>query len=288
MHVAVTGGSGFVGRALIRSLIQAGHRVTALSRSGHKPDLLSDIADSDLQWLVGDVHALTPSVLTQLAAADVMAHLAWDGLPNYHSLHHLDRVLPGEMTFLRRLVEGGAKRVMVTGTCFEYGLQDGAIAEDAPVQPVTAYGMAKDGVRRYLIALQRHIPFTLQWVRLFYLHGPGQNPNSLLSQLDAALARGEQTFPMSQGEQLRDYLAVDQAAEHLRCVIETPAFDGIVNVGSGCPISVRTVVENHLKLKEKSIHLERGRYPYPDYEPLAFWANVTKFKGLIAHNTDNQ
>jgi dTDP-6-deoxy-L-talose 4-dehydrogenase (NAD+) len=79
-----------------------------------------------------------------------------------------------------------------------------------PTAPVTPYGLAKDTLRKFLEMLQEVHPFTLQWVRLFYLYGPGQNPKSLLSQLDAAIEQGDPVFRMSGGEQLRDYLPVDR------------------------------------------------------------------------------
>lgn len=281
MHVAVTGGTGFVGRPLIAQLLARGHTVTAVLRPGTSPPAIAGNGGAAPDWLEGDVHALPPELLRRLASADVVAHLAWPGLPNYQALFHLDETLPREMAFLRALVEAGAARLLVTGTCFEYGLQDGELRETAPTCPVTAYGMAKDGLHRYLNALRRHVPFLLQWARLFYLHGPGQNPKSLLSQLDAAIDRGDTHFPMSAGEQLRDYLSVEDAARRLLRLLETPTLTGAVNVASGRPLSIRRLVEKHMETRGVSLRLDLGHYPYPSYEPLAFWAGVTKYEEAI-------
>ena len=54
------------------------------------------------------------------------------------------------------------------------------------------------------------------------MHGPGQNPKSLLAQLDAAIDRGDAVFNMSGGEQLRDYLPVSQVAADLAMITESP------------------------------------------------------------------
>ena len=47
--------------------------------------------------------------------------------------------------------------------------------------------------------------------------------------------------------------------------------NGIINCCSGIPISIRNLVENYLKENNKHIKLNLGYYPYPDYEPMAFW-----------------
>jgi dTDP-6-deoxy-L-talose 4-dehydrogenase (NAD+) len=96
-----------------------------------------------------------------------------------------------------------------------------------------------------------------------------------LAQLDQAIERGDSVFNMSGGEQLRDYLPIQQVADYLAAIIEDREFNGIVNVCSGRPISVRSFVEGHLAQKGKSMRLNLGHYPYPDYEPMAFWGDPT-------------
>src|SRR3546814_20122545 len=64
----------------------------------------------------------------------------------------------------------------------------------------------------HMSSLRETIPFELAWPRLFYLFGPGQSPNSLYSQLQAAIARGDESFDMPGGEPVRDYLPLPDAA----------------------------------------------------------------------------
>jgi nucleoside-diphosphate-sugar epimerase len=81
---------------------------------------------------------------------------------------------------------------------------------------------------------------------------------------------------MSGGEQLRDYLAVEQAADHLVALAGKRREHGIVNVCSGRPVSVRALVEGWIAANGWSIELDLGRYPYPAHEPMAFWGDATK------------
>jgi dTDP-6-deoxy-L-talose 4-dehydrogenase (NAD+) len=113
------------------------------------------------------------------------------------------------------------------------------------------------------------------------MHGKGQNPRSLLAQLDASIDGGVDVFNMSGGEQLRDYLPVEEVAAHLVALAGHPTFDGIVNVCSGSPVSVRRLVEDRVAGRGAAIRLNLGYYPYPDYEPMAFWGDAGKLSRMM-------
>jgi dTDP-6-deoxy-L-talose 4-dehydrogenase (NAD+) len=211
-------------------------------------------------------------------------HLAWPGLPNYKALYHFEETLFADYRFLKDLVSAGYKHLLVTGTCFEYGMQSGQLDESMETKPSNPYGLAKDTLRRFLESLRTDSPFTLQWARLFYLYGRGQNPSSLLAQLERALEQGDAEFLMSGGEQLRDYMPVERVASDLVRLVEHPECDGIVNICSGKPISVRRLVEDFIKTRGKEIRLKLGHYPYPDYEPLEFWGSRTRWKEIQARD----
>ncbi|MDT4329975.1 NAD-dependent epimerase/dehydratase family protein [Methylomonas sp. MED-D] len=277
MKVLVTGASGFVGRHVVTHLLERGHRVTALARDAGKAQGL--VWFDRVEFLSGDVHAdRLPDRLGQL---DAVIHLAWPGLPNYRELFHFEQNLIGDYRFLKSLVEQGVGQLLVAGTCFEYGLRNGCLAEDLPTLPANPYALAKDSLRKFLQQLQRHHSFTLQWARLFYLYGEGQHANSLLAQLERAIADGRPTFDMSGGEQLRDYLPIEVAARRLVQLVERPDANGVYNVCSGTPISIRTLVERHIRKRGADIALNLGYHAYPDYEPMAFWGNRRKLTQLL-------
>jgi dTDP-6-deoxy-L-talose 4-dehydrogenase (NAD+) len=211
---------------------------------------------------------------------DAIVHLAWPGLPNYQDQFHLKINLSSDQLFLKNIIAVGAKHLLVTGTCLEYGMQSGKLSEETQPAPTTSYAQAKDKLRKFLQELQAKHPFTLQWVRLFYMYGPGQNPNSLLAQLDHAIDNKATVFNMSGGEQVRDYLPVEEVARYLVLLLEHPECSGIINCCSGKPISVRQLVEQRIAERKANIKLNLGYYPYPDYEPMAFWGDNAKLKKM--------
>lgn len=272
MKVAVTGATGFVGRHVVTELARRGVTITPLLR---KPGAEGGAVAFD--------HSHDPTDAFERAGRpEVLLHLSWGGLPNYNSLHHFEDERPAHYRFIRAMVQGGVKHVVVAGTCFEYGMQSGALHEDLDCRPANAYGHAKDALRRELALLARELPFRLTWARLFYLWGPGQAVDSLWPALNAAVARGDAQFPMSGGEQLRDYMPVQQAVATLVDLALTGHGEGTVNVCSGRPVSVRSLVEGWLRDNGWTIALKLGHYPYPSYEPLAFWGDDSRLRQRLA------
>ena len=108
-----------------------------------------------------------------------------------------------------------------------------------------------------------------------------QNPNSLLSQLNRALQNGDAVFNMSGGEQVRDYLPVEKVAVYIVSIALQQSVTGIINCCSGKGITVKELVQNYLKVKNKSIHLNLGFYPYTDYEPMSFWGDDGKLNKIF-------
>jgi len=279
MKIVITGATGFVGRHLVSELLARGHRVLAMARSMERGKSMPWF--KQVEFVPMDIHDPSLDPGTSLGVPDILVHLAWPGLPNYKDLFHFEQNLPASYRFVKKMVEAGVQHVLVTGTCFEYGMQSGPLSEDLPTMPENPYGLAKDTLRKFLQELQKHHPYILQWVRLFYMYGEGQNPNSLLAQLDCAIDQGQESFNMSGGEQLRDYLPVEEVARRLAVLVETPDINGILNCCSGKPISVRKLVEDRIRERKSSIRLNLGYYPYPDYEPMAFWGDPSRLRTIL-------
>lgn len=279
MRIAVVGASGFVGRYVLDRLsLMADAEVVATSRRGISPTP----SPEGIEWIALDLAAPGEYLFDRLGKPDVLIHLAWEGLPNYGECRHFDVEAPRHYRFLIDLARAGLRRVLITGTCFEYGMREGRLAETLPTEPFNQYGLAKDILRRQLEMALPSLGCGLLWARLFYMFGEGQNPTSLYPSVMRACAERAKRFPMSGGEQLRDFLPIRSVADYIvRLAIESDA-TGIVNVGSGVPHSVRAMVEGWIRGAGHDLTLELGHYPYPDYEPFAFWADTDRLTALLA------
>lgn len=268
MKVAVTGARGFIGRHVIAELARGNVEVIATERPGVVRDRP---AAANARWVSLDIANPPENSFTALGRPDVLLHLAWDGLPNYRSSHHFETELPRQYAFLSNLVRNGLPALVTVGTCFEYGQQSGPLAASLETRPTNPYGFAKDVLRKQLQYLKAAHPYKLTWARLFYMYGNDQPGTSLFAMLKAAVAAGHKEFPMSGGEQLRDYLPVSEVARRLAGLAEMPGDPGPINICSGQPISVRRLVETWIDQNGWTIEPKYGELPYPDHEPMAFW-----------------
>lgn len=279
--ILVTGASGFIGNYVITELLKSGFKVVATSSS--------PLNIEDKHWK--DQVEFVPFNLKDFSnntnyyslfqRPDLMIHLAWQGLPNYKALFHFEENLPGQYFFLKNIISNGLRDLTVAGTCFEYGFVEGCLSENMVTNPANAYAIAKDTLRKFLAQLQNNVPFSLKWTRLFYMYGKGQSSKSLFSQLDKAVEQHDTIFNMSGGEQVRDYLPVEQVAEYIQAIATQQAITGIINCCSGHPIKVKEIVQQYLRNKKATISLNFGYYPYPDYEPMEFWGDNSKLKTIL-------
>ncbi len=264
--VIVSGATGFIGQHLIPILLKDGYEVLAISRNRKRAESLPWF--KDVKFISYDFHS--NHEINEVQGFKGLIHLAWQDLPNYNSSIHMKKNLPCSYKFVEALLNKGVHQVLIAGTCFEYGLKSGAISSSSNTEPTTIYAAAKDNLRKKLTLLSLKKNFDLQWARIFYMFGKGQNSNSIISQLDFAIKQNQKVFHMSGGEQLRDYLPVEKAAEKLFYLYKS-GNKGVFNVCSGKPISIRNLVESYIEKKNSNIIPKYGYYPYSLHEPMQFW-----------------
>ena len=264
--IHLLGSEGFIGRALQREAgdLQLHCWSHRQSDPGHHFDLLKPSS-----W----------QALLKCQPTHVIL-LSWPGLPNYQEPFHVTRNLPACVELIEQLVEAGLQRLVVAGTCYEYGLQNGALKEDQFTDPVNCYAIAKDSLRRVIASRYSQKNLQWCWARIFYPFGQGQNSNSLLPSLQRAIEEGHPSFAMSSGRQVRDFVPVDQVAQLLLILARHPKAQGIYNCGSGHPASLRELAEEHIARSLSSTALKLGVYPDRQDEPLAFWADTSKIVHL--------
>ena len=279
--VLITGATGFIGNYVVRELLNRNCNVIATSANEEKARQMSWF--DQVVYIPWRLEAFNEKIDYYLFfdSPDAMIHLAWEGLPNYNDSFHTEINLPRHTHFLQNLLRNGLTDITVTGTCLEYGMQEGCLKEDMLVFPANPYAVAKNSLRIALQELQLQHHFILKWVRLFYMFGKGQSPKSLLSQLEKALKDNEPVFNMSGGEQVRDFLQIEKVAEYIVRIALQNKVAGIINCCSNQPVTVKQFVEDYLKKEKKTIKLNPGYYPYPDYEPMRFWGDNTKLKTIL-------
>jgi nucleoside-diphosphate-sugar epimerase len=223
-RVLVTGATGYIGRHAVAALERRGHDVVALS--SRQADLLAPDG---------------PERAVAAAEADALLHLAW------YAEHGRFWTAPENLDWvgasLRLLRAFGGRRVVMAGTCAEYGWDglDGPCVEGGtPLAPTTLYGAAKHATHVAAEAYAREAGVSLAWGRVFFSFGPGEAPGRLVAAVARALLAGEEV-PTTEGTQVRDFVAVEELGDAFAALVESDV-EGAVNVASGRGVPVRDVV----------------------------------------------
>lgn len=284
MNILVTGATGFIGNHVIEELLKYDENsIIATSRDIEKAKKFAWF--TKVKYIQCNLYSSSvDNFYDFFEKPDLVIHLAWESLPNYHDLVHIDKNLFKNYKVIENFVKNGLKNIVVTGTCFEYGMTNGCLSEDMLTNPSNSYSIAKDTLRKFIEELSKNYDFSYKWIRLFYMYGKGQSEKSLLSLIDKAIENGEKEFNMSGGEQLRDYLPVTEVAKNIVTISQNCTDSNIINCCSGKAISIRKLVEEYLYIKKYSMKLNLGYYPYLVYEPMAFWGDNSKLQKIKQGN----
>lgn len=276
MKVALTGGTGFIGQHVRKLLAKSNHDVLLVVRNQAK---IAELGANE-KFVIADISEDRNDWFDYLDQPDVLLHLAWGGLPNYLDNYHVEIELPIQTKFLSKVVASGLPKLVVAGTCYEYGLTSGALVESQETNPNTPYGVAKDRLRKSLSDLRSEFEFELTWARIFYPFGDGQSEVSIYSQLRASILNGDQQFKMGSGKQILDFISVEKVASALVYFTTRCAGVGLVNIGSGEPQSVLDFVQSQIRSLSAQIELLVGALPDRNFESQAFWADSSKLSSL--------
>ena len=279
MRVFVTGASGFVGAAVMHSLLEKGIETAALVSNSKTFDRLADLdgryvrIEGRLADIPGFRHAL------EAFRPDACIHLAWYAEPGKY-LYSPENVpiLQQSLTLLQTLIDIGCQQFVGVGTCAEYDTDVGFLREDDPTKPATIYAACKlsMGLIGQHMAAAAGIKFA--WGRLFYLYGEQEDSRRLVQALIQSLQQGK-PFDATAGEQVRDYLHRADVASALVTLVEQNA-QGIYNIASGIPITMRSLMETIGEIIGGKELIRFGAIPYRQWEPMFICGDNHKLKSL--------
>lgn len=246
MRLFVTGATGFVGSHFVLAALVAGHEVVGLRRSSHSvPRVPIKPAPS---WLDKTMDGL---VASDFAGVDVLVHLAAHtaNVP-YDTLENClwwNQTVPLQM--FRRAIDAGVTNFLVAGSCFEYGRSAERyefIPPDASLEPTLSYPTSKAAASVAFHGLAAEHRLRLAILRLSQVYGEGEQETRFWPSLRRAAMEGR-NFPMSAGEQVRDFIEVKDVAKALVSALDfkrvEPGIAYICNVGTGKAQTLRTFAE---------------------------------------------
>lgn len=273
MKIFLTGGTGFVGKYVINKL--KNEELLILNRSSknillesHKAQLLYGTLENINKW-EDKVKKFNP---------DATIHLAWEGIPDYGIEQSLKNLNYG-LNLYEFLSEINCKTILTTGSCWEYGGQQGKLSEDTPYKPFNAFTAAKHSLYTKGQGICRRKKIQFIWTRLFYVYGPSQRKESLIPYLINCAKNGH--IPEIKNPNAKnDFIYVEDVAEAICQLISKTKISDDFNIGSGKLISIQDIIDIIFKIFKLNKKIKKAEAQHQDILS-PFYANISKIEKAV-------
>lgn len=237
MKVVVMGSRGFLGRALVASLLDRRHEVLEIYRAHHAREF--DRSRVGLHSAVGSLEA-PPVEAIRAFAPDAAISLAWDTTPTSYLEAWSNHVyVASTLEFLRLCSDLGCSTISALSSCYATlgrPVQSGTVGGDIALR--SAYALAKRHLESGVISLASSAKKGCRSVvpRVYFPYGPGEHPSRLVSFCLREIQAGR-TPELRSAHSIVDYVHTSDCAQAITYLLESELC-GVVEIGSGIPTRV--------------------------------------------------
>ncbi len=263
MRLLVTGGAGFIGRALANRLVQEGHEVWVIDdlSAGDENALLPAVL-----FTRGDVRDV-PKLWTLLQDVDCVFHLAARVSVPQSVLYpgeYNDVNVGGTVSVMEAMRDAGVQRVVMASSGAVYGEQNTQpVREGLSPHPDSPYAVSKLAAEHYVHTIGALWGIETVCLRIFNAYGPGQQlPASHWPVVPRFLGQafsGGSVVAYGNGLQTRDYVFLDDVVDALVSAATARDVDRLtMNVGSGAETGVSELVQAIQRATGRELHVLRN------------------------------
>ena len=273
-RVAVTGATGFIGTHLLRSLHTAGAEIVSIVRTERQRTRQEILPFQVERILVEDVCRMGDAI--RQAAASYVVHLdAFISLERTLAavVQGIETNLISTISLLTACADIKAERVILLGSCEEYGQKFCPFDTTLALDPNSPYGASKAAASAYARMFYGSFQLPTVVLRPSVVYGPGQSPRQLISMVLQALAE-DRTIAVTEGYQTRDFVYIDDVVDSIMIALTATDIAGEAwNIGSGEVVTVRQALELIERVTGRTGLIQYGARPYAaserfHYEPM--------------------
>ena len=246
MNVLITGGSGFIGKAITDDLLKTNNNILSISRK-------KKISFSkNLKWLKADISKVNNYKNAILEfKPDILIHLSWDKIPNF-SKKNCDENKKNSKTLLNFIFKyTKCKKIIISGSCFEYSNKKKLCKETDACSPTDYFAKSKLDLYKWLKNKQKKYKITCLWFRIFYAYGYNQRKDSLIPYLINNIKKNK-PINLNNPNTSLDFINVKDVSKYFIKAIETKSKSGIYNIGTGKGIKLIKILQIIQKIQNNN------------------------------------
>jgi nucleoside-diphosphate-sugar epimerase len=282
--IFVTGATGFIGMHLLRRLIAEGYSVVAMVRkASEQKDRIEGVS-----YCYGDIRNyedIKKGFLT--SEPDAVIHL----VTYYAIMHRADEIgimvdtnVNGTINLLEAARESGRIKLFLnTSTCAVYEQKKHLLKEEDSLRPQNLYALTKLHAEEACSFYADTYSLPCVTLRLFPPYGPGDHERRLIPYVIGCILKN--TSPnLTTGKQEWDFVYVDDIINAYLAVLKSAPFGekhAIFNIGTGNPVSIRSVVERIRSVLHSDVELPWGSVPHRDNEVWYNSADSSKASSIL-------
>lgn len=262
----VTGGAGFIGSNIVKTLLEQGAEVTVLDdlSSGHEQNLAELIRAKEIRFVQGDIRD-EAAVRSAMKGADTVFHLA-ASVGNKRSIDHpeidSDINVNGTLRVLEAARDLGVEKVVSSSSAGIYGeLKTIPIDEGHPIEPLTPYGVSKLYTEKQTLAFANTYGFEAICLRYFNVYGPNQRFDAYGNVIPIFVFRALQEQPIiifGDGKQTRDFVHVADVVQANIAAARNRGVSGAFNIASGTQIEILDLAQRINQYLPEPVAIEFG------------------------------
>jgi|TARA_B100001105_G_C22364580_1_gene432003 nucleoside-diphosphate-sugar epimerase len=279
-RLLIVGGTGFIGRGVAREAINRRFQVSIISKNNCPK--LKQI--KGVEYIVVDITKKNELLLKLKGKLfDYVLNLGgYVDHTNYSSGGSgvYDAHFNGVRNLIDCLNKVGLKGFLQIGSSDEYGGNPAPQYENQRESPISPYSCAKVASTYFLQTLYKTERFPAIIFRPFLVYGPGQSDDRFIPQIIKGCLSGK-SFPVSRGEQLRDFCFIDDFIEAVFLALDNKAAHGeVINIASGKPVSIKNMIEKIVSI----VGFGRPKYggiKYREGENMTLYGDISKSKYIL-------
>lgn len=270
-NILITGASGFVGMHVMNVLDNLPNLNLFPVVRIKKKNIFKKFKNVKKIYVTKDIFNETEYWWKKkLFKIDIVIHIAWYTEYGKYLDSELNiNCLYGSLRLGNAVSKSNVKRFVGIGTCMEYNFAKPRVTVNTPLDPKNLYSITKVALFTSLRKLFMIKKIKFVWCRLFYLYGQGEDPRRLSAYIHKQIENGL-PIRLTSGDQIRDFLDIRDAAKIISN-ISLNKHEGVVNVCSEKPISIKRFAQSIASRFGRLDLLKFGKKKKNIYEPNAVW-----------------